>query len=573
MNKNVMIRLFRYALYFKKDLLISFLFVVIYAVVSMSIPIYLSYLIDKQLPLSLTQSLHFRFVFLTLLYFFLSAFSSLCSAFARISTQNVAHKIVTKMRLDLFQHIQNIPVSYYDKTPIGTIVSRLTNDSKNIKFLYQTILYDTLFFVTSLINIGVILFNLNNQIMILAIALIVVIVLVMIDFVLRYTRFAAMRRKTYSALNVAINENVMGYSVIQTFNQEENFGKQFDHISDNHYNVMMKNVKLEAFSGNTFSRFIESLSISLILIYVSYQYVMLSNIIQSGLIVIFISYINSIIWNIQDSAYSFSTLGRAFQASKYAFELFDEKTVDKQELKLKVKGEIEFKSVDFAYNRETVLYDFSLKVNAGEKIGIVGHTGSGKTTLMNILMKFYPIKNGTVTIDGINLDLVSEDDLRNQIAIVLQTPFMIEGTLKENIVMGYSFSDEEVVSVLQEVGAYYLVERHELGIYQNLDSSHLSTGEKQLISFARALIKNPKLLILDEASASIDSESEILIQNGIKQLSKNRTTFIIAHRLSTLMDSDQIIVLDKGRLVEKGTHRELILKNGIYAKYVRKQQK
>lgn len=573
MSRNVMIRLFKYALYFKKEVFLCLFIVIMYAIVSISVPIYLSYLIDQQLPLAVTESLSFKFVFMAILYFGLAVFSSLFSAFARIITQNVSHKIVTKMRQDLFKHIQNVPVSYYDRTPVGTIVSRLTGDSKFIKFLYQTLLYDTIFSVVSLINIVIILSNLDKQITVLTFVIIIVVTIVMIDFILRHIRYSILNRKAYSAVNVAVNENIVGAKMIQVFNQIKSFNENFDKVSDDYYNVMMKYTKLETFSGNTFSRFIDSLGVSLILIYASYQYAILGNTIQSGLIIVFISYITTIIWNIQNSAYSFSTLGRAFQASKHAFELFDEQTIDLKELKIDIKGNIEFKNVDFAYNRETVLHQFSLKVNAGETIGIVGHTGSGKTTLMNILMKFYPIKNGNVMIDGVDLSQIDEIDLRNQIAIVLQTPLMIEGTLKENIVMGYTFSDEEVEKVIKEVGAWYLVERNELGIHQKLEISSLSTGEKQLISFARALIKNPKLLILDEASANIDSESEVLIQKGIEKLSHNRTTFIIAHRLSTLMDADQIIVLNKGKLVERGNHQELMAINGIYAEYVRKQEK
>lgn len=573
MNKNVMIRLFKYALHFKKEVLLCLLIVIMYAIISITVPMYLSYLIDQQLPLAITESLGFKFIFMAILYFGLAAFSSLFSAFARIMTQNVSHKIVTKMRQDLFKHIQNVPVSYYDRTPVGTIVSRLTGDSKFIKFLYQTLLYDTVFSIVSLINIVVILSNLDKQITILAFVIIVVVMIVMIDFILRHIRYATLQRKVYSAVNVSVNENIVGVKMIQSFNQTKLFNDHFDKVSDDYFGVMMKYTKLETFSGNTFSRFIDSLAVSLILIYASYQYAILGNTIQSGLVIVFISYITSIIWNIQNSAYSFSTLGRAFQASKHAFELFDEKVIDKKELKVNIRGDIEFKEVDFAYNRETVLHQFSLKVNAGETIGIVGHTGSGKTTLMNILMKFYPIKNGIVTIDGFDLSEIDEVNLRNQIAIVLQTPLMIEGTLKENIVMGYTFSDEEVEKVIKEVGAWYLVERNELGIHQKLDATNLSTGEKQLISFARALIKNPKLLILDEASANIDSESEVLIQNGIKKLSHNRTTFIIAHRLSTLMDANKIIVLNKGNLVEQGNHQELMAMNGIYAEYVKKQEK
>lgn len=573
MSRNVMIRLFKYALYFKKEVFLCLFIVIMYAIVSISVPIYLSYLIDQQLPLAVTESLSFKFVFMAILYFGLAAFSSLFSAFARIITQNVSHKIVTKMRQDLFKHIQNVPVSYYDRTPVGTIVSRLTGDSKFIKFLYQTLLYDTIFSVVSLINIVIILSNLDKQITVLTFVIIIVVIIVMIDFILRHIRYSILNRKAYSAVNVAVNENIVGAKMIQVFNQTKSFNENFDKVSDDYYNVMMKYTKLETFSGNTFSRFIDSLGVSLILIYASYQYAILGNTIQSGLIIVFISYITTIIWNIQNSAYSFSTLGRAFQASKHAFELFDEQTIDLKELKIDIKGNIEFKNVDFAYNRETVLHQFSLKVNAGETIGIVGHTGSGKTTLMNILMKFYPIKNGNVMIDGVDLSQIDEIDLRNQIAIVLQTPLMIEGTLKENIVMGYTFSDEEVEKVIKEVGAWYLVERNELGIHQKLEISSLSMGEKQLISFARALIKNPKLLILDEASANIDSESEVLIQKGIEKLSHNRTTFIIAHRLSTLMDADQIIVLNKGKLVERGNHQELMAINGIYAEYVRKQEK
>lgn len=215
MSRNVMIRLFKYALYFKKEVFLCLFIVIMYAIVSISVPIYLSYLIDQQLPLAVTESLSFKFVFMAILYFGLAAFSSLFSAFARIITQNVSHKIVTKMRQDLFKHIQNVPVSYYDRTPVGTIVSRLTGDSKFIKFLYQTLLYDTIFSVVSLINIVIILSNLDKQITVLTFVIIIVVIIVMIDFILRHIRYSILNRKAYSAVNVAVNENIVGAKMIQ----------------------------------------------------------------------------------------------------------------------------------------------------------------------------------------------------------------------------------------------------------------------------------------------------------------------------------------------------------------------
>lgn len=572
MNKKLLKKLFRYAFGFKAQIITSILIVVGYAIFANFVPIYLSYLFDQHLPKAMTEAKLFQFSFYATLYFVLVCASGLLSAFARTYSQNVAHKIVTKMRLDLFEHIQNVPVSYYDKTPIGSIVSKLTGDTKFVKFFYQTLMYDTLFSIVSIINVVVILLNIDQQLSVIMFVLVVLIVIVMIDFVLKQIKYMYLRRKVNSAYNVAINENIEGNIMIQVFNQNDNFLNSFEKVNQDLYNINMKYTKLESYSGNTFSRFIESLAISALLIYVSYQFVFNHTLMQSGLIVVFISYITAVIWNIQNSAYSFSTLGRAFQAAKHAFELLSEPTIEVQPHQLDIRGEVEFKHVDFAYNREVVLKDFSLKVNQGETIGIVGHTGSGKTTLMNILMKFYPILNGSVTIDGVDLKTINDQYLRDQIAIVLQTPLIMEGTLKDNVVMGYTFSDEAVIEVIKEVGAYYLIERHELGIHQLIDQKNLSTGEKQLIAFARALIKNPKLLILDEASANIDSESEVLIQNGIEKLSKNRTTFIIAHRLSTLMNANQIIVLDKGKLVEKGAHQSLIELGGIYYEYMQKQQ-
>lgn len=574
MDKKLIHRLIKYALKFKKQLWIAIVLVVIYSVLSSFMPVYFGYIVDRFLPSAMQNPAMTTLVLLVLGYIAYTLLVAVFSVIANVYAQNFAHTITTQFRVDLFQHIQNLPISYFDQTPVGSIVSRLTSDTKYIKFLYQAVIKDILFSIISIVNVVVILFFVDKNASLVASILLVVIVLMMVDFVYKQSKYQYQSRKANAKVNVQLNENIVGATTIQLYNQQQYFSDAFDEMNLEKKNTDDKFVLLESYNGHTFSRFIDSFTISAILIYSIYQVVILKQTVSVGLIFVFINILSKVIWTLQSASYTFATMGKSIQSAKHAFELL---AIEKEEIGAKeiaLKGEIVFEHVNFAYTRDTVLHDFSLKVQAGETIGIVGHTGSGKTTLMNILMKFYPIQSGKVYVDGVSIEEINSDCLRDEISIVLQTPLLLNATLKENIVMGYTHSDEKVIDVMKQVGIGYLLERNPKGIYQMIDhlGSGLSTGEKQLIAFARALIKNPKLLILDEASANIDSESEALIQKGILELAKKRTTFIIAHRLSTLKQANKIIVLDKGVLKECGTHDELIALNGIYKKLIDKQK-
>lgn len=572
MDKKLFLRLLTYALKFKKQLIIALFLVIFYSFLSSLLPVYFGHIIDVYLPSANQNPMLMTFALFVIGYVVYTFIVAIFSVIANTYAQNYAHKIATKFREDLFSHVQDLPVSFFDKTPVGSIVSRLTSDTKFIKFLYQAVIKDILFSLISIVNVVVILFFVDKNTSVLAFILLIIIVLMSIDFVVKQAKYQYQSRKINAKINVQFNENIIGSTTIQVYNQQKYFDKNFEEVNLSSRKISRKFVILESYNGHTFSRFIDSFVISTILIYAMYQSFIMKQAITPGLIFVFINILSKVIWSLQSATYTLATLGRAIQSAKHAFELLKENKVPVGNKKIDLKGEIIFENVDFAYQRETVLKQFNLKVNAGETIGIVGHTGSGKTTLMNILMKFYPIKAGNVFIDNEKIETLDDEYYCNQISIVLQTPLILNATLKENITMGYKYSDDAVFEAIKQVGIEYIVNRDKKGIYQMLNAdTGLSTGEKQLIAFARALIKNPKILILDEASANIDSESELLIQNGITTLLKQRTTFIIAHRLSTLKQADKIIVLEKGELKEIGTHEQLVMQNGIYKRFLDKQ--
>jgi ABC-type multidrug transport system fused ATPase/permease subunit len=375
-----------------------------------------------------------------------------------------------------------------------------------------------------------------------------------------------------------MQEHVTGMNIVQIFHKAKNEMKIFSGINQDHKDANVKSI----FYYALFFPFVELLNVTAVALIIWYGGgEVLHHAIKFGILFAFIQYTEMFFRPVRDLSEKYDILQQAMASSERIFKLLDDKTFilnpENPVLLTKIKGEIEFKNVWFAYNPgEYVLKNVSFKIHPGETIAIVGATGAGKTSLINILTRFYDIDKGSITIDGIDIRTMDKRDLRLHISIVLQDVFLFSGTIKSNISLGSDkISDEQIIEAAKTVGAHKFISQLPNGYDEEVKEkgATLSVGQKQLISFARALAYNPQILILDEATSSIDTETEMLIQNAIEKLLVGRTSIVIAHRLSTIQNADKILVMHKGELKEVGTHQELLAKRGIYYKLYQLQYK
>ena len=481
-----------------------------------------------------------------------------------------ANKSIVYIQNDLFKKVLRFPVSYFDKEPAGKISSRVGNDPAQIKDFFETAIS---YIIVPSLTILAILY----KIVVLEPRLLIPLILPMPILAIgnyiyaKIMRDASFKVRQYvSEINSTFNETIGTIDVIRSFNGKDKKKKEFDNLNESAFKEDRRLSMLAAYLGFNFSETMKNLTLSLVIIYFGIGTLRGEDFANVGMIYIFINYTTQFFDNINNTMMSIGTFQRSMAAAEHAFNMFnvDLPLEDLTDNGVDLAGDVEFKNVDFSYvEGEQVLHNLSVKVGEGQSVGIVGRTGAGKSSLMNLLFRFYDPDRGEITIGGNDICKMSLRDLRKNMSIVIQDPFLFMGTIETNVSLNTPGIDANMVEEsLIKVGASDFVSKLENGIRTTVTEKGMtySLGERQLISFARALVHNPKILVLDEATASIDSETESLIQNAIKTIQEGRTTFIIAHRLSTIMNCDKIIVLDKGRIVEEGKHEELLKLNGIY---------
>ncbi|WP_195263412.1 ABC transporter ATP-binding protein [Clostridium sp. 1001275B_160808_H3] len=482
---------------------------------------------------------------------------------------SITNNILVNIRHELYSHIQYLSFDFFDGRPVGKILSRVVSDVNSLKNLFSQSIQSLIPQLLNLLCVAIIMFFLNYKLALASVALLPVLGIAMFCIEIYSRRRWEIYRNKRSNLNGFTHEDFSGIKIVQGFAKEKgtenNFKSMVKELSNSFVRAVMLNdffwplVELSWGAG------------TLIVFAVGYKLV-INNEIQIGTLIAFSMYVGMFWRPIMNLSSFYNTLITNFSAADRIFDILDMKPVIKNEENAKkigkIQGVVEFKDVNFSYDENTkVLKDINFKVNKGEKIALVGATGAGKTTIVSLLSRFYDPTSGEVLVDGKNIKNVDLESLRSQMGIMLQDTFLFSTTIMENIRYGrLDATDEEVINAAKAVNAHEFILKLENGYNTEVNErgTRLSLGQRQLVSFARALLANPRILILDEATSNIDTETEKLVQEGIEKLLHGRTSFVVAHRLSTIRDCDKIMVINDGRIEEVGNHNELLNNKGSY---------
>ncbi len=498
--------------------------------------------------------------------------------------QNVGQQTLYDLRKEVFERLQRLPMSFFDRTPVGRLVTRVTTDVDALNDLFAAGIAAMANDAIVLLCIGAVMMWMNWR---LALATLAVLPLILISTWIFRDRVRDANRRIRTAIariNAFLQEHISGMSIVQLFNRERKSSEQFAELNRIH----MEAYKDAILAFAVFFPAVELFSTAAIAIVFWYGGLRsFSGLVTVGVLVTFTQYVQMFFRPIQDLSEKFNILQSAMAACERIFKLLDEPLpAPPAEASLPLtapRGEIEFRNVGFAYNgganprdQDWVLRDASFHIAPGQTLAIVGHTGAGKTTLIQLLLRFYEIQRGEILLDGINIRRYNVHDLRRQFGIVLQDPFLFTGTLESNVRLGNEeIGRARVEAALREVGLGSLLDTLAEGVTTNVSErgATFSVGQRQLISFARALAHNPRFLILDEATSSVDTKTEVLIREALDRLLEGRTAMVIAHRLSTIQHADRILVFHKGRLREQGSHQQLLAMRGIYYRLYQLQYK
>lgn len=568
-------RLFKYTVPYKSTIALAFIMLTISTVASMAGP----YLIKIFLDNFLTPR-HFPGNKLTLLiaaFIIVQILGAIATYLNSYMFQYLSFKVIQQLRIDAFNKLGKLGMRYFDKVPGGSIVSRLTNDTETIVDMFINVFSSVLMALFMMISSYIMMFVLDVKLALIALVFMPIIFLLLAI----YRKYSAMlfnkSRQLLSDLNTKLAESIEGMKIIQAFNQERRLNREFNEINDEHYSYMLKTVKLDSILLRPAISMISILATIVILAY--FGIISFNTSITAGVVFAFIQYMERFFEPVNQVSQNLNVLQQALVSANRVFKLIDDDTYepaqDTQTNYTITDGKVEFKNVSFSYDGETqVLKNISFIVNPGETVALVGHTGSGKSSIINLFMRFYEFEQGQILIDNQSIKKLNKAEMKNKIGLVLQDAFIFYGTVTSNIKLYHpTMTFEQVKAAAEFVRANQFIERldnqYEHAVIEK--GSAFSSGERQLIAFARTIAMDPKILILDEATANIDSETEEQIQQSLRQMRRGRTTIAIAHRLSTIQDADQILVLNHGEIVERGTHEQLVAQNGIYNNMYRLQ--
>lgn len=560
-------RLLRFVMHFKNEMIIAGVGAFLVSVINMLLPYGLQYFLDNYLVKAnvTTQVILFAG--------FLYAFGSVIKGILQFTYEYFfalgSEKSLEGLRSALYQKLHQLGMRYFDQTPAGSIVSRVTNDTMTLSN-FLTVLSSVVISFFSIISALVAMFTTNFLAGLIVLAFLPVLLLIIWQYSKRSSKLYRSYRERLSRINTNLNESIEGVSLIQQFKQEKRMTGHFESENTALMKTRFSMINLNSLLLSPLTSLLYSLALALTLMYFGFP--LRETFVPAGVVYAFSQYISQFFNPIANMMDQMTFFQDGIVAGKRIFRILDNTDYEPKQQEQSgltiTQGKIEFKHVSFSYDgKNEILHDISFTVNPGETLGIVGHTGSGKSSIINVMMRFYEFYQGEVLIDGVDIKKYPKKELRQKLGLVLQDPFMFYGDINSNIrLYNQNITDDEIKDAAKTVQADSFIDKlpgkYHAKVGEN--GSEFSQGQRQLISFARTLVTDPKILVLDEATANVDTETETLIQQGLKSLRKGRTTLAIAHRLSTIVDADQIIVLNDGKIIERGNHEELLSQKGYY---------
>ncbi len=561
-------RLFAYAKPFKMTFIIAIGFALVLATINVLMPRILQTLIDRYLT---TQSATLQIIlFFAMLYLLGTILKAVIWFFQWFLYSNASLQSYQHIRVKLFEKLHTLGMRYFDQTPAGSVVSRVSNDTETL-FEFWHVFLTVLTGIFAVVSSFIAMFQINQKI-----ALLILAFLPILGFVIWYyqsfsSRVYRQMREKLSQLNTKLNESISGMQIIQQFRQERRFMKEFEETNDEYLATRYAMIKMNSLLLGPIISLLYTFALAIVL--TAFGFNAMQSPVEVGLIFAFTTYVQTFFNPMTQMMDFLSTFTDGIVAGSRVLRIMDEteytpQQKDNAHAKI-IEGKIEFRNVTFSYDgKVNVLENISFIVNPGETVALVGHTGSGKSSIINILMRFYEFGEGQILIDDQDIRDFSLEELRQKMGLVLQDAFMFYGNIADNIrLLNKEITDEEVVQAAKFVQADRFIESLPDTYYSKVieRGASYSSGQRQLISFARTMVTKPKILVLDEATANIDTETESLIQQGLTNMRQGRTTIAIAHRLSTIRDANLILVLDKGKIVERGNHDELVQFDGLYS--------